>query len=898
MNRYFYYLLFFVLFLPVILYTQNVGTVSGKLVDQNGNGLSGLQLQLYISPQVYNTTSGSDGTFTFNNVTDVKKEQLPIGYAVSENYPNPFNPKTRIGITLPNSGRVRVDVYNLLGQRVSDEIEKYFNAGNSYIDLELNGLPNGFYLARITLDGKYSVTKKLILMYGSQHLSSSAGVSYSQLNKLALDGNSKLATNLDSLVATSLIIGRKTFKNLQSMTGNSLNLGNLNIDRFCAGRPTVSYEGKTYNTVQIGTQCWLKENLDIGIMIQVNQNASNNGIIEKYCYNDDASNCATYGGLYQWNEAMAYSTTPGTKGICPTGWRIPTLLEEFQTLNTTVSGSSNALKAIGQGTGTNTSGFSALLTGCRDVNSTFYDLGHHSYFWSSTDYDAILTHGLHLDDGGSINFFGLHKEYGFSVRCINIEYPRPDVPTLLSPTNNAVDISVTPTLTWNTSSAATSYTLQVSTSNTFSSYAYNESGLTNLSQAVNGLSNWTTYYWRVSATNSYGNSGWSSIWSFTTIGTPPSAPTLAIPTNNSVDISVSPTLSWNSNIRTISYTLQVSTNSTFSNFVYNQSGLTSTSQLVTGLSNTTQYYWRVNATNNYGTSSWSSIWSFNTLITFPQPPTLSSPIDGTKEVSLSPTLYWNVSNLANSYTLQVSTKSDFSTLVYNQNDLINTNQQISGLSNFTLYYWRVCGTNDYGTSGWSSYWYFQTISGPCQGIPIVNYAGKTYNTVQIQTQCWLKENLDVGTMIQSNQNPSNNGTVEKYCYDNDQNNCTTYGGLYKWDEAMQYVSIGGVQGICPTGWHIPTYLEFQTLKSSVIDPDKLIEVGQGHATNSSGFSALLGGASGSNSFFDLNHIAYFWSSTQYDATNSDHLTLDLSYNQIYIGLSNKLRGESIRCLKD
>jgi len=66
---------------------------------------------------------------------------------------------------------------------------------------------------------------------------------------------------------------------------------------------------------------------------------------------------------------------------------------------------------------------------------------------------------------------------------------------------------------------------------------------------------------------------------------------------------------------------------------------------------------------------------------------------------------------------------------------------------------------------------------PCPNLPAVNYGGKIYNTVQIGTQCWLKENLNIGTMIPVNQDGSNNGSIEKYCYNNDINNCNVYGGL-------------------------------------------------------------------------------------------------------------------------
>src|SRR5665647_1782373 len=104
---------------------------------------------------------------------------------------------------------------------------------------------------------------------------------------------------------------------------------------------------------------------------------------------------------------------------------------------------------------------------------------------------------------------------------------------------------------------------------------------------------------------------------------------------------------------------------------------------------------------------------------------------------------------------------------------------------------------------------------PCPGVPTVDYGGKTYHTVQIGSQCWLKENLDVGIMIDSVTEPGNNGVIEKYCYNNNAANCTTYGGLYKWNEAMEYVTTPGIKGICPPGWHIPTHTELQKLDTTV-----------------------------------------------------------------------------------
>ena len=184
---------------------------------------------------------------------------------------------------------------------------------------------------------------------------------------------------------------------------------------------TVDYGGKIYNTVIIGTQCWLRENLDIGTMIPGGQNQTNNGIIEKYCYNNDPNNCNIYGGLYQWDEAMQYTTTPGAQGICPPGWHIPTLAE-FQTLSSTVGGDGNALKAIGQGSGggagTNTSGFTGLLAGSRHGN-IFNNLGVFGLIQSSTQSDIYNAYRMYLTStDNNIQIEIGYKGPGYSVRCL------------------------------------------------------------------------------------------------------------------------------------------------------------------------------------------------------------------------------------------------------------------------------------------------------------------------------------------------------------------------------------------------------------------------------------------------------------------------------------------------
>jgi hypothetical protein len=68
----------------------------------------------------------------------------------------------------------------------------------------------------------------------------------------------------------------------------------------CPGIPTVAYDGQVYHTIQIGSQCWMKENLNVGVMIPGTQWMHDDGIIEKYCYDNDPDNSTKYVGLYEW----------------------------------------------------------------------------------------------------------------------------------------------------------------------------------------------------------------------------------------------------------------------------------------------------------------------------------------------------------------------------------------------------------------------------------------------------------------------------------------------------------------------------------------------------------------------------------------------------------------------
>lgn len=199
----------------------------------------------------------------------------------------------------------------------------------------------------------------------------------------------------------------------------------------CPGTPTIYYQGQSYNTVLIGNQCWMKENL-------------NYETEDSWCYDNDPANCDTYGRLYDWTtimngEASSNSVPSGVQGICPNGWHLPSD-EEWKILEGTVDSHYSVgdsewdddswrgmdvgkrLKTVTgwySNSGANIYGFSALPAGYRILFGDFSNLSIVAYFWSSTEYsnngawNRLLGYG---HDGVFREDY--NRGNGFSVRCV------------------------------------------------------------------------------------------------------------------------------------------------------------------------------------------------------------------------------------------------------------------------------------------------------------------------------------------------------------------------------------------------------------------------------------------------------------------------------------------------
>ncbi len=301
-----------------------------------------------------------------------------------------------------------------------------------------------------------------------------------------------------------------------------------------------------------------------------------------------------------------------------------------------------------------------------------------------------------------------------AIRSFSTGNGSPQTPSLISPQNGASEVSVSPTLSWTSVSNTQTYNLQVSTNSNFTETTTNLTGLQSTNQVVSSLSANTTYYWRVSATNTSGTSAWSAAWSFTTLNPGLNPPELSLPTNGATGVAVNTTLAWNSVTGASTYAIQVSTSNQFTSYEFNQTGISSTSFNAIGLAPSTVYYWRVRASSGANTSAWSSVWSFTTGVQTISAPALLLPANNATDVSLSPALSWNSVIGGTSYTVQVSLSNQFTSFVYNQSGLTQTTFTATGLANGATYFWRVRAANATTTSDWSETRSFSTSNG---GVP-------------------------------------------------------------------------------------------------------------------------------------------------------------------------------------
>ncbi len=346
---------------------------------------------------------------------------------VSKVYPNPAgNGHSYFNVHLNKQGTLILELFDLMGRKLLSQ-NKWLSGGNYKFQLTLGR--QGSYILKAAFGNECRSLK--IINKGSSnseafdinlvsgHLASNlkqektlGGFWYEPGDTLWYVGYAKTPYDIagsDVLEGVPIIKEHRRFYIVEGLP--------------CPDNVAVKYAGHLYPTVEIYGNCWFKENLNVGTMIIGDSTMSDNGIIEKYCYDNDTLNCAEYGGLYQWHELMNYQEEEATQGICPQGWHIPTkveyftLIEDFDGLGCKERGSEHWSPGFNVG-GDNKKGLTVLGAGYRQNTTKFEQLTTNSVFHSSTKLTYDWVWYLSFGQNNQIFLGSTLKNVGNSVRCI------------------------------------------------------------------------------------------------------------------------------------------------------------------------------------------------------------------------------------------------------------------------------------------------------------------------------------------------------------------------------------------------------------------------------------------------------------------------------------------------
>jgi len=395
-------------------------------------------------------------------------------------YPNPTYNKSTLKFTATESGDVVIGVYDITGKVIYKNTE-YLSEGIHTFNI--SGVGNGMFLVRITGEN-YDYSTKLV---GSsenieniniQHVSFTPSVKHLKESKIVEDSTVEMTystgQHLQYTAISDTFWTKMTSKprricdkvvKMDVPTKSETDtfyfykcLDTINIHNYRTIQIQHPITGDNPSNDSISTEIWMDENLNVGTQIpslvagtmgdSLPNLQKNNGILEKYCYNNDTNKCTIYGGLYQWDEAMQYDTTYDTihhQGICPSGWHIPTKTE-FESLVIFLGGhfdinpilevdslTGGKMKEVGfnhwnsPNPATNETGFTALGGGFFEfdaLNNYYYyrDIKNYTRFWSSSqwsNYNLPTDMFLYSDNTNVVIGSGETKQNAYSVRCIH-----------------------------------------------------------------------------------------------------------------------------------------------------------------------------------------------------------------------------------------------------------------------------------------------------------------------------------------------------------------------------------------------------------------------------------------------------------------------------------------------
>ena len=441
-------ILFFWIILPVNLYAQSfeiyrVGEYSyPTLLSANAN-LDEASGTVTITAEIKDISGVCSARATINSVVS----DLPM------QNPDPDNPDETVANTWvaaytktsgwsPGTYLVDISATDCLGNDSMTIGNDYINATS--FDVAGDATSIDFVINPITVNQGESVSLTATLMSGGSGLGDKQIHFYD--NSVEIPNSSGTTDSTTGVITYNYIVPagatigshalKSSFAGDGSYSASDSPTQTLTVTAVwtCGNTFTDSRDSKTYTTVLIGTQCWMRQNINVGTLTAgANNQGTSCASIQKYCYSNLESNCATYGGLYQWNQAMCGSTTVGAQGICPADWHIPTH-DEWTTLDRAVCTSATCATDFPYDTttigmrGTNegtklksggTSSFDGLIAGGREIDGLFSDISSYGYFWSSFHYSSDAWYHYLYSGAAMVGRYNAGKAFGFSVRCIN-----------------------------------------------------------------------------------------------------------------------------------------------------------------------------------------------------------------------------------------------------------------------------------------------------------------------------------------------------------------------------------------------------------------------------------------------------------------------------------------------